>query len=218
MADTIDLTDFPTLSVLDHPLIQVRLTTLRNKTTATPEFRRALHDIAELAAFELTRDLELAVTEVETPLVTTKGAKLARRLVLVPILRAGVGMLNGFSDLLSESVIGHIGMYRDEETLEPKSYYTNLPTAEELAESDVILIDPMLATGSSSAEAASQLKSAGARRIRFVSLIAAPEGVRHFAKQHPDVRIFTASLDECLNENAYIVPGLGDAGDRYFGT
>jgi len=210
--------DFPTLSVLDHPLIQVRLTTLRNKLTATPEFRRALHDIAELAAFELTRDLELAETEVETPLVATQGAMLARRLVLVPILRAGVGMLNGFSDLLSESVIGHIGMYRDEETLEPKSYYTNLPAAAELAESDVILIDPMLATGSSSAEAASQLKAAGARRIRFVSLIAAPEGVRMFAEQHPDVRIYTASLDQGLDENAYIVPGLGDAGDRYFGT
>jgi len=218
MANTIDPTEFPTLNILDHPLIQVRLTTLRNKSTTTAEFRRALHDIGELLAFEFTRDLELTVTEVETPLVTTRGARLARQLVLVPILRAGVGMLNGFSDLLSESVIAHIGMYRDEQTLEPKSYYTHLPAADELAESDVILIDPMLATGASAAEAATQLREAGARRIRFVSLIAAPEGVRHFAQQHPDVRIFTASLDEGLNENAYIVPGLGDAGDRYFGS
>ncbi len=212
MADS----EFPTLTILDHPLIRIRLTTLRDKSTGTPDFRRALHDIAQLSAYELTRDLEVVATEVVTPLVTTAGARLARSLVLVPILRAGVGMLNGFSDLLSESVIGHIGMYRDEETLEPKSYYENLPA--DLAESDVILIDPMLATGSSGAEAAAQLKKAGARRIRFVTLIAAPEGVRFFAKAHPDIRIFTASLDEGLNENAYIVPGLGDAGDRYFGA
>lgn len=211
-------TDFPTLHVIDHPLIHVRLTTLRDKTTDTPTFRKALHDIAQLMAFDLTRDLELVSTEVETPLVIAKGARLARSIVLVPILRAGVGMLDGFSGLLSESVIGHIGMYRDEETLEPKSYYCHLPPAAELAESDVILIDPMLATGASSAEAATQLKAAGAQRIRFATLIAAPEGVRHFAEQHPDIETFTASLDQRLNEHAYIEPGLGDAGDRYFGT
>ena len=208
---------FPSLTVLDHPIIQVRLTALRDKDTGTPGFRKALHDIAQLTAYEITSDLELNQVEVETPLVTTSGAELARPLVLVPILRAGVGLLNGFSDLLSESIIGHIGMYRDEETLEPKSYYANLPTRD-LAESDVILIDPMLATGSSSAEAAAQLKQAGAVRIRFVTLIAAPEGVRHFSEAHPDIAIYTASLDEGLDENAYIVPGLGDAGDRYFGA
>lgn len=208
---------FPSLTVIDHPIIQVRLTVLRDKNTGTPAFRSALHDIARLTAFAITSDLELNEVKVETPLVTTSGAELARPLVLVPILRAGVGMLNGLSDLLSESIVGHIGMYRDEETLEAKSYYTNLPD-HDLGESDVILIDPMLATASSSAEAATQLKQAGARRIRFVTLIAAPEGVRQFAKTHPDIPIYTSSLDEGLNENAYIVPGLGDAGDRYFGA
>lgn len=209
--------DFANLTLVDHPLIRVRLTTLRDKNTGTEAFRKALHDVAQLTAYEITGDLELNEVEVETPLVTTTGAELARPLVLVPILRAGVGLLNGFSGLLSEAIIGHIGMYRDERTLEAKSYYANLP-AENLSDSDVILIDPMLATGASSAAAAAQLKQAGAARIRFVSLIAAPEGVRHFAAAHPDIAVYTAALDEGLDENAYIVPGLGDAGDRYFGA
>jgi len=166
--------------------------------------------------FEVCRDLELKETTVTTPLVETSGYELARPVVLVPILRAGVGMLQGFVEILSEASIGNIGMYRDEETLEPKSYYSKMP--QNLGEADVILIDPMLATGCSSAEAATQLKNGGAEHIRFVCLIAAPEGLGAFGQVHPDIPIYTAAVDEKLNENAYIVPGLGDAGDRYFGT
>jgi uracil phosphoribosyltransferase len=166
--------------------------------------------------FEVCRDLEINEYRIATPIVKTAGYELARPVVLVPILRAGVGMLQGFVEILSEASIGNIGMYRDEETLEPKSYYSKMPQS--ISESDVILIDPMLATGCSSAEAASQLKKAGATRIRFVCLIAAPEGVKAFNEAHPDIPIYTASVDEKLDENAYIVPGLGDAGDRYFGT
>lgn len=166
--------------------------------------------------FEVCRDLAITETVVETPLVKTTGYELARPVVLVPILRAGVGMLQGFIEILSEASIGNIGMYRDEETLQPKSYYSKMPPR--LEEAEVILIDPMLATGCSSAEAATQLKNQGAKQIRFVCLIAAPDGVEAFFESHPDIPIYTASIDEALNEDAYIVPGLGDAGDRYFGT
>lgn len=166
--------------------------------------------------FEVCRDLETVEATVQTPLVKTTGYQLARPVVLVPILRAGVGMLQGFIEILSEASIGNIGMYRDEETLEPKSYYSKMP--QNLEEAEVILIDPMLATGCSSAEAVTQLKQAGAKNLRFVCLIASPEGVAAFNEAHPDVTIYTAAVDEKLDENAYILPGLGDAGDRYFGT
>jgi uracil phosphoribosyltransferase len=179
-------------------------------------FRHALHDIAKLLCFEVTRDLETEVIDVETPLVKTEGFALARPIVLVPILRAGVGLMTGFSEILDEASVGYIGLYRDEVTLQPQSYYCKLPA--HLPDSEVILIDPMLATGGSAADAADELKKSGATQIRFVCLIAAPEGVAAFEARHPDIPIFTASLDERLNENAYIVPGLGDAGDRYFGT
>ncbi|MCL4103645.1 UNVERIFIED_CONTAM: hypothetical protein GTU68_059724 [Idotea baltica] len=204
------------LTIVDHPLIRTRLAVIRQATTETAAFREALHDVARLMTFEVTRNLETQPLEVETPIKTMQADELKRPVVFVPILRAGIGLQNGFSDIVSESHVGYIGLYRDEETLEPKKYYCKLP--DEIAEGDVFLIDPMLATGGSAIEAVSQLKKAGAKRIRFVCLIAAPEGVVEFHKAHPDVPIFTAALDECLNEKSYIVPGLGDAGDRYFGT
>ncbi len=204
------------LSIIDHPIIRERLSKIRSVDTDTAAFRAALHDIARLMCFEVTRSLETEIVPVETPLIKTDGYKLKRPLVLVPILRAGVGMLNGFTEILSESSVGYIGMYRDEETKEPHRYYCKMPPG--IDQADVILIDPMLATGNSGADAVDQLKAEGATQIRFVCLIASPEGVEAFSKRHPDVPIFTASLDECLNENSYIVPGLGDAGDRYFGT
>ncbi len=204
------------LFIIDHPIIRERLSRIRSVNTDTASFRSALHDIARLMCLDVTRDLETKIVPIETPLTKTNGFALKRPLVLVPILRAGVGMLNGFSEILSEASVGYIGMYRDEETLEPHRYYCKMPPGIDRA--DVILIDPMLATGNSGADAVDQLKAEGATRIRFVCLIASPEGVAAFSKRHPDVPIFAASLDECLNENSYIVPGLGDAGDRYFGT
>ena len=204
------------LTIVNHPIIRERLSIIRSVDTDTPAFRHSLHDVARLMCFEVTRDLETSSYEVETPLKKTEGFRLARPVVLVPILRAGVGMLHGFMEILTEASVGYVGMYRDEDTLEPQSYYCKMPPV--IEEAEVILIDPMLATGNSSADAADQIKSEGAKRIRFVCLIAAPEGVDSFTKRHPDIPVFTASLDENLNENAYIVPGLGDAGDRYFGT
>ncbi|MDF1814432.1 MAG: uracil phosphoribosyltransferase [Verrucomicrobiales bacterium] len=204
------------VTIVDHPIIRTRLSRVRAVETDTESFRRHLHDIARLMCFEVCRDLEVVEAPVQTPITETTGYQLARPVVLVPILRAGVGMLQGFVEILSEASIGNIGMYRDEETLEPKSYYSKMP--QNLGDADVILIDPMLATGSSSAEAAAQLKMEGAANIRFVCLIASPEGVKVFNEAHPDITIYAASVDEKLDENAYIVPGLGDAGDRYFGT
>ncbi len=201
---------------LDHPIVRVRLAALRRADTDSPQFRQALHDIARLMVHEITRDLETEPIEIQTPLCRTTGHRLVRPLTLVPILRAGVGLMNGFAEILSEAAVGHIGLYRDEQTLEPRCYYSKFPP--NLADSDVILIDPMLATGNSSAEGAAQLKAAGATRIRFASLIAAPEGIATFHARHPEIPIHTASIDEGLDESAYIVPGLGDAGDRYFGT
>lgn len=201
---------------IDHPIVRIRLSVLREQDTDSLHFRQALHDIAKLMVHEITRDLETESVEIETPLCPTTGYRLRRPLTLVPILRAGVGLMNGFAEILSEAAVGYIGLYRDEETLEPECYYSKFPP--NLADSDVILIDPMLATGNSSAEGASQLKAAGATRIQFAALIAAPEGIETFHAQHPDIPIYTAKIDKGLNENAYIVPGLGDAGDRYFGT
>lgn len=201
---------------VDHPIIRERLTQIRSVDSETPAFRHALHDVARLMCFSVTADLETAEVAVETPLTKTQGHTLSRPIVLVPILRAGVGMMNGFAEILTEASVGYIGLYRDEETHQPHAYYCKLP--EHTAESDVILIDPMLATGGSASDAADEVKKAGATSIRFACLIAAPEGVAAFEKRHPDIPIYAAALDEKLNENAYIVPGLGDAGDRYFGT
>lgn len=204
------------MHLIDHPIIRERLTRIRSIHSDTAVFRHALHDIAMLMCYEATRDFETISTEVETPITRTGGHALARPVVLVPILRAGVGMLHGFTEILSESSVGYIGLYRDEDTHVPHSYYSKLPG--NLGEAEVILIDPMLATGGSAADAADELKIAGAKRIRFACLIAAPEGVATFEERHPDVPIYAAALDEHLNDRAYIVPGLGDAGDRYFGT
>lgn len=204
------------LHLVDHPIIRERLTHIRSTGSDTAAFRHALHDIARLMCFPVTASLETSITEVETPLTKTDGHELIRPVVLVPILRAGAGMMQGFSDILTEASVGYIGLYRDEQTHQPHRYYCKMPP--NLAGADVILIDPMLATGGSAADAADELKELGAARIRFACLIAAPEGVKAFEERHPDIPIFTASLDERLNENAFIVPGLGDAGDRYFGT
>ncbi len=204
------------LHVIDHPIIRERLTRIRSVDSETPVFRHALHDVAKLMCFEVTCDFGTEAIEVETPLMKTEGSGLRNPIVLVPILRAGVGLMNGFAEILDEASVGYIGLYRDEVTHQPHSYYCKLPP--HTPDAEVILIDPMLATGGSAADAVDELKKFGATRIRFACLIAAPEGVAAFEERHPDVPIFTASLDECLNENAYIVPGLGDAGDRYFGT
>ena len=204
------------VTVIDHPLIHVRLTRLRDRSTSSHEFRERLHEIAQLMVYEITRGFQNKSIEVETPLAKAAGQVPALPIILVPILRAGLGMLNGIMSILPEAQIGHIGMYRDEETLMPKSYYCNLPN--NIAEAEVLLIDPMLATGNSSAEAVTQLKAAGAKRLHFISLISCPEGIDHFANTHPDVKIYTAAIDPRLDENGYIYPGLGDAGDRYFGT
>ncbi len=204
------------LTIVEHPIIRTRLAVIRQATTETAAFREALNDVARLMTFEVTRSLETQPVEVETPITVMQADELVRPVTFVPILRAGVGLQNGMSDIVSESQVGYIGLYRDEETLEPKQYYSKLPA--NIADTDVFLVDPMLATGGSAIEATSQLKEAGVTRLRFVCLIAAPEGVEEYHKAHPDVPIFAAALDECLNENSYIVPGLGDAGDRYFGT
>lgn len=204
------------VTVVDHPLIQVRLTKLRDRSTGLAEFRSNLQEIAQLMTFEVTRDFEVRPVEVETPIAMTEGFEPVRPIILVPILRAGIGMLDGILEVLPEAQMGHIGMYRDEETLKPESYYCKLPL--NIGAADVLLIDPMLATGHSSAEAARQLRAAGAQRIHFICLVACQVGIDHFSAQHPDIPIYTASIDSHLNENAYIVPGLGDAGDRYFGT
>ncbi len=203
-------------NLAEHPLIADRMTRIRDKDAAPEDFRQAVHDISQLMAYEVTHDFEKTADTVTTPLEITSSEKLARPVVLVPILRAGLGMLNGFLQILREARVGHIGLFRNEETLKPESYYCNLP--ENLGECEVILIDPMLATGNSSAEAARQIKNAGAERLRFACLVSAPEGLALFTQEHPDVPVFTAAIDRGLNEIGYIVPGLGDAGDRYFGT
>lgn len=204
------------LHVLDHPIIRERLTTIRATSSDQTAFRHALHDVARLMCYEVTRDLDTVETTVETPLTKTQGCALARPIVLVPILRAGLGLAHGFSEILTEAAIGTIGLYRDEETHQPHSYHCKLPPGIEKA--DVILIDPMLATGGSAADAADVLKQVGVTRLRFACLIAAPEGVAAFESRHPDVPVYAAAMDERLNDDAFIVPGLGDAGDRYFGT
>jgi uracil phosphoribosyltransferase len=205
------------LTVVDHPLVQHKLTIMRDKTTSTAKFRQILREISMLLAYEVTRQMEMTTTRIETPLQPMEAPKLAgRKMALVSILRAGNGLLDGILELIPSARVGFIGLYRDPETLQPVQYYCKLPS--ELDERLVIVVDPMLATGNSSAAAVDLLKTAGARNIRFLCLLAAPEGVARMKAAHPDVPIVTAALDERLNDHGYIVPGLGDAGDRMFGT
>lgn len=203
--------------IIDHPLIQHKLTLIRDIKTGPKEFRELLEEIAMLMGYELTRDLPLETTMIETPVAKCQCRVLCgKKLAVVPILRAGLGMVNGVLRLIPAAKVGHVGLYRDPETLKPVEYYCKLPT--DIAERDIIVIDPMLATGGSSAACIEMLKRKGARHIKLMCLVAAPEGVLYVNGQHPDVDIFTASVDEKLNDHGYIVPGLGDAGDRIFGT
>jgi len=202
--------------LITHPLIQRDLTILRDRSTPTAQFRDVLRRLSHVLAFEATRDLRLRKRPVRTPLERTVGYRLADDIVIVPVLRAGLGLVDGFLALLPEARVGHVGLYRNEDTLEPVDYYSKFPRR--LGRSVVFLLDPMLATGGSGSAAITFLKRKGARDIRFVSLVAAPEGVRRIARDHPDVPILTASLDRQLNRRGYILPGLGDAGDRVFGT
>src|SRR6185295_9266583 len=208
---------FPNLTVLDHPLIQHKLSILRDKNTTTKDFKQLVNEIAMLMAYEVTKDLPLETAEVETPLERMHGVRVAgKKLALVPILRAGLGMVEGIAQLIPSARVGHIGIYREHDTLEPVDYYFKIPSGEDAR--DFFVLDPMLATGGSAADAVSALKHAGAQRIRFLCLVAAPEGVRRMLETHPDVPVFAAALDRELNDHGYILPGLGDAGDRLFGT
>ncbi|MBQ8503725.1 MAG: uracil phosphoribosyltransferase [Clostridia bacterium] len=205
------------VTVFDHPLIQHKLSILRNKETSSKDFRALVSEIATLMCYEATRELPLEAVEVETPICKTTVKHICgKKLAVVPILRAGLGMVDGITSLVPSCRIGHIGLYRDEETLKPVEYYCKLP--KDIGERDVFVVDPMLATGGSGIDAVSQIKLRKPRSIRFMCIIAAPEGIEAFTKAHPDVHVYCAALDEKLNENGYIVPGLGDAGDRIFGT
>jgi uracil phosphoribosyltransferase len=205
------------LHIVDHPLITHKLSIMRNKKTGSKDFRELLEEIAMLMGYELTRDLPLGEVTIETPLTKMKAKMIAgKKLAIVPILRAGLGMVDGLLSLIPVAKVGHIGLYRDPETHMPVEYYCKLPP--DVSERIVILVDPMLATGGSAVDALTMLKNRGCKNIRFMCLVAAPEGVKKVQDAHPDVDIYTAALDECLNDHAYIVPGLGDAGDRIFGT
>ena len=204
------------LSVIDHPLVQVKLGLLRDEATSVSDFRRALRETAALMFFQATADLPTVEATVQTPLAPCPALRLERPVVLAPILRAGLGLLEGLFELVPDAQVAHLGFYRDEHTLKPVRYYAKVPPG--IAEAEVILLDPMLATGHSASAAVSALKVSGAQHLRFLCLVSCPEGVAHFGATHPDVPIFTAAVDERLNERGYIVPGLGDAGDRFFGT
>ena len=209
--------EFPTLTIIRHPLVQHKLTMLRESETPTKIFKELVDEIAMLMAYEATIDLTLEPMPVTTPLEATTGWHIGgKKLTLVPILRAGLGMVEGILRLVPAARVGHIGLYRDHDTLEPVDYYFKVPG--DASERDFFLLDPMLATGGSAAAAVASLKRAGATRIRFLCLVAAPEGVRRLAEAHPDVIVYCAALDRELNEQGYILPGLGDAGDRLFGT
>lgn len=205
------------IHIMDHPLIQHKLTILRDKNTGSKQFRELIAEISMLMCYDATRDLPLTDTTVETPIATANAKILAgRKIAFVPILRAGLGMVDAMLNLIPAARVGHIGLYRDPKTHNPVAYYCKLP--KDIEERDVILLDPMFATGGSAIEAVNKVKSLGAKRIKFMCIIAAPEGLEAFSKVHPDVPVYCAGLDEKLNENCYIVPGLGDAGDRIFGT
>ncbi|WP_069650561.1 uracil phosphoribosyltransferase [Caloranaerobacter ferrireducens] len=203
--------------VMDHPLIKHKLTFIRDKNTGSKEFRELVKEVAMLMAYEVTRELPLEEIEIETPVAKTKSQVISgKKLGIIPILRAGLGMVEGMLNLLPAAKVGHIGLYRDPETLEPVEYYCKLPT--DVEERELIVLDPMLATGGSAIAAINFLKDRGANNIKLMCLIAAPEGIEAVQKAHPDVDIYAAAVDEKLNDHAYIVPGLGDAGDRLFGT
>lgn len=203
--------------IMDHPLVQHKVSLLRNKNTGTKEFKELVCELATLLCYEATRDLPTEEVEIETPIAVAKTRMLSgRKLALVPILRAGLGMVDGMLALIPAAKVGHIGMYRNEETLEPVEYYCKLP--DDIAEREVIVLDPMLATDGSAVDAITQIKKRGAKSIKFIGIIAAPEGMQRLQEAHSDVDIYVAAMDEKLNENGYIVPGLGDAGDRIFGT
>ena len=203
--------------VLDHPLLQHKLTILRDERTGVKEFREIVSEIAALECYEATRDLPLEDIEVKTPVATATFKHLAgKKLAIVPILRAGLGMVDGILNLIPSAKVGHIGLYRDPETHVPVEYYCKMPN--DIAERDVIILDPMLATGGSAAEAIGEMKKRGCKHIKLMVLVAAPEGIEHIQKLYPDVDIYAGALDDHLNEHGYIVPGLGDAGDRIFGT
>lgn len=202
--------------VVQHPLAQCHLAAIRAVGTSSHDFRRHMNHLARILFIQATSSLPVQQTQVQTPLAQTQGAQLARPLVCVPILRAGLGLLDGILPLVPEAVVAHVGIKRNEETALPQAYYANLPSS--LPEADVFLLDPMLATGGSACEAARQLKEAGAARITLICVVSCPEGLAAMARTHPDIPVFTAAIDDSLNERSYIVPGLGDAGDRYFGT
>ena len=207
----------PNLTVVDHPLVQHKLTLMRDKNTPSAIFRKLLREISLLLGYEVLRDLPMATIKIETPLAEMDAPiLLGKKVVFVSILRAGNGLLDGLTELVPSARIGHIGLYRDPETLMPVEYYFKVPT--DIAERPVVLVDPMLATGNSVAAAITRLKDRGVKDLKLVTLLAAPEGIQHLARMHPDVHIFTAAIDSHLNTHGYIVPGLGDAGDRMFGT
>ena len=208
---------FPKLHIVDHPLVQHKLSTMREKKTPSNSFRQLLRELTYLIGYEVTRDLPLETRTIDTPLCKCKGNFIkGKKLVIIPILRAGLGMSEGLLDLMPSARVGHIGMYRDEETLEPHPYFCKMP--KDVAERDVLIVDPMLATGGSAAEAIGEMKKRGCKHIKLMVLVAAPEGIKFLQEKHPDVDIYAGALDDHLNEKGYIVPGLGDAGDRIFGT
>ncbi len=203
--------------IFDHPLIQHKVSMLRDKNTSSKEFRELVAEISTMMGFEVTRDIPLKEVEIETPIGLARTKVMSgKKLAFVPILRAGLGMVEGFLNLIPMARVGHIGLYRDHETLEPVEYYCKLP--EDVSERDVVILDPMLATGGSACDAIKFIRQRGVKNIKFVCLIASPEGVERLHREYPDVGIYCAAVDECLNEIGYIVPGLGDAGDRLFGT
>ncbi len=208
---------FPNLTVLDHPLIRHKLSILRDHRTSTKDFKQLVGEIAMLMAYEMTKDLPLQPVDIDTPLEHMQGVRVAgKKLVLVPILRAGLGMVDAIAQLIPSARVGHIGIYRDHTTLKPVEYYFKVPAGPDAR--DFFVLDPMLATAGSAVDAVTALKRAGAQRIRFLCLVACPEGVGTMLKQHPDVPVYAAALDRQLNDKGYILPGLGDAGDRLFGT
>ena len=202
---------------IEHPLILHKLAIIRDKKTGSKDFRELVEEVSMLMAYEVTRNLSTEEVEIETPICKTKCQMLSgKKVAIVPILRAGLGMVDGMLKLIPAAKVGHVGLYRDEETLQPVEYFCKLP--QDIAERDVIVVDPMLATGGSSSDAVTMLKKRGAKNLRLMCLVASPEGIEFVQKAHPDVDIYIAAIDERLNENGYIVPGLGDAGDRLFGT
>ena len=209
--------DMGNIYQFDHPLIQHKLTYIRDRRTGTKEFRELVDEVATLMAYEITRDLPLTEVEIETPVATARSRVISgKKLGIIPILRAGLGMVDGILKLIPAAKVGHVGLYRDHETLQPVVYYVKLPP--DIAERELIVIDPMLATGGSAAAALALLNEQGARSVKLMCLIAAPEGLRRIQQEHPEVDIYVAAVDERLNEHGYIIPGLGDAGDRLYGT